>query len=215
VTADAARTSPLERNWWLRAPAVLVAPRAVFASLRDDSEDAAEERSQPLAALIWLAGMAGVLATPTARALLNDGASSIIVPIWAFLGGGVYALITYWLGGGLLFGSARRLGGLGSYRRARQLLALASAPVALSLVTLWPLRVAIYGEWLFHTGGTDWGPGDRTFGALVYASFVWSGLLLIIGIRAVHGWSWARSLATAALTASVPVLLVLATHVAH
>jgi hypothetical protein len=215
VTTDAARTSPLERNWWLRAPAVLVAPRAVFVSLRDDSEEAAEERSQPLAAMIAFAGMAGVLATPTARALLNQGVSSIIVPIWAFIGGGVYALATYWLGGGLLFGAARRLGGLGSYRRARHLLALASAPVALSLFTLWPLRIAIYGEWLFHTGGDDWGPGDRTFGALVYASFVWSGLLLVIGIRAVHGWSWGRSLATAALAASLPVLAVLATQVAH
>src|SRR6516165_8557461 len=104
MTTDAARTSPLERNWWLRAPAVLVAPRAVFASLRDNSAEAAEERSQPLAALIGLAGIAAVLATPTARSLLNQGASSIIVPIWAFFAGGVYALATYWLGGGLLFG---------------------------------------------------------------------------------------------------------------
>lgn len=212
ASVETTHSSALERNWWLRAPAVLVAPRAVFASLRDDSEEAVEERSQPLVALIGLAGMAAVLATPTARALLNEGASPVIVPIWAFIGGGTYALGVYWLGGGLLFGSARRLGGLGSYRRARHLLALASAPIALSLFTLWPLRVAIYGEWLFHTGGDDWGPGDRTFGALVYASFVWSGLLLLIGIRAVHGWSWRRSLATAALTASLPALLVVATH---
>ncbi len=209
---SAVTASRLELNWWLRAPAVLVAPRAVFVSLRDDSEEAAEERSQPIASLIGLAGMAAVLATPTARGMLNQGGSWVIVPIWAFLGGGAYALATYWLGGGLLFGAARRLGGLGSYRRARHLLGLASAPVALSLVTLWPLRIAIYGEWLFHWGGSDWGPGDRTFGALVYASFVWSGLLLVVGVRSVHGWGWGRSLATAALAASLPALLVLATH---
>jgi hypothetical protein len=215
VSVEITRKSALERNWWLRAPAVLVAPRAVFASLRDDSDEAAEERSQQLAALIVLAGMAGVLATPVARSLLNEGGSPILVLIWAFFGGGAYALAVYWFGGGLLFGAARRLGSLGSYRRARHLLALSSAPVALSLFAIWPLRYAIYGEFLFHTGGTDWGPGDRTFGGLVYASFVWSGILLVIGVRAVHGWSWARSLATVALAAALPVLLVLATQFAH
>jgi hypothetical protein len=199
----------------LRAPAVLVAPRAVFASLRDDSDEAAEERSQQLACVIWLAGMAGVLATPVARSLLNEGASPILIPIWAFIGGGVYALLVYWLGGGLLFGAARRLGALGSYRRARHLLALSSAPLALSLFAIWPLRYAIYGEFLFHTGGDDFGPGDRTFGGLVYGAFVWSGLLLVIGVRVVHGWSWARTLATVGLAASLPVLIVLATRLAH
>jgi hypothetical protein len=211
TTADTPHTSPLERSWWLRAPAVLVAPRAVFVSLRDESEEAVDERGQPLVALIWLAGMAGVLATPVARSMLNEGASPIIVPIWAFFGGGAYALAVYWLGGGLLFGAARRLGGLGSYVRARHLIALSSAPVALSLFTLWPLRAAIYGEFLFRTGGRDWGPGDRTFGALVYLTFAWSGLLLVIGVRSVHGWSWGRSLATVALAGSLPALIVLAT----
>ena len=211
ATADTARPSALTRSWWLRAPAVLVAPRAVFVSLRDESDETVDERSQPLVALIWLAGMAGVLATPVARTMLNEGASPIIVPIWAFFGGGAYALAVYWLGGGLLFGAARRLGGLGSYVRARHLTALASAPVALSLFTLWPLRAAIYGEFLFHTGGRDWGPGDRTFGGLVYLSFAWSAILLVIGVRSVHGWGWGRSLATVVLAAALPALIVLAT----
>jgi hypothetical protein len=212
VTTEAARTSPLERNWWLRAPAVLVAPRAVFASLRDESEAAVEERQEPLTALIGLAGIAAVLATPVARSMLNDGSTWLIVPIWAFLGGSFYALAVYWIGGGLLFGSARRFGGLGSYRRARHLLALSTAPVALSLVTLWPIRIAMYGEWFFRTGGSDYGAGDRVFNLLVAASFAWCGLLLVVGIRAVHGWSWARSLATLGLAAVVPALIIIATH---
>lgn len=212
ATADTARASAVERSWWLRAAAVLVAPRAVFVSLRDESEEAVEARQEPLSALIGLAGMAGVLATPVARGILNDGSSWLIVPIWAFIGGSAYALLVYWLGGGLLFGAARRLGGLGSFRRARHLLALASAPVALSLLVLWPVRVAIYGEYLFHTGGRDYGAGDRTFGYLVYSSFVWSAVLLVIGVRSVHGWTWARSLATAGLAAALPALIVLAGH---
>ncbi len=212
TTAESSRTSALERSWWLRAPAVLVAPRAVFASLRDESESAVEARQEPIVALIGLAGIAAVLATPVARSMLNDGSSWLIVPIWAFLGGSFYALAVYWLGGGLLFGAARRLGSLGTYRRARHVLALSSAPLALSLFALWPIRIAIYGEWLFRTGGNDYGTGDRIFNFLVVASFAWCGLLLILGVRAVHGWGWGRSLATVGLAAAIPVLLVIGTH---
>jgi hypothetical protein len=212
ASIDTARTSSLERSWWLRAPAVLVAPRAVFVSLRDESDEAVEARQEPLLAVAGLAGIAAVLGSPVARQLLNDASFSVsLIPVWAFLGGMVYAVAVYWLGGGLLYGAARRFGGLGSYRRARSMLALSAAPLALALFTLWPVRIAIYTEDLFRTGGTDWGPGDRTFGGLFYFAFAWSAILLVIGIRAVHGWSWGRSLATFALAAALPALIVLAT----
>jgi hypothetical protein len=211
ATVETARPPALERSWWLRAPAVLVAPRAVFVSLRDESEEAVEGRQEPLSALIGLAAIAGVLATPVARGILNSGGSWLVLSIWAFFGGSAYGIAVYWVGGGLLHGAARRLGGLGSYRRARHVLALASEPVALTLFTVWPIRIAIYGEFLFHTGGRDYGPGDRTFGGLVYAAFAWSAVLLVVGVRSVHGWSWARSLATVALAAALPALVVLAT----
>ena len=202
------------RSWWLRAPAVLVAPRAVFVSLRDDSEDEADRRQEALTALIGLAGISIVLGTPVARTLLNDTAvSPPIIPVWAFVGGAVYALAVYWIGGGLLFGAARRLGSLGSYRRARCVVALASAPLALALFTFWPIRIAIYGEQYFMTAGDkDWGPGDRFFGGVFYATIGWSLLLLFIGVRAVHGWSWARTTAAVALAAALPLLVVLAPH---
>jgi len=183
----------------------------VFVALRDESEHEVDRRQDALMTVIGLAGISGVLGTPVARTFLNDPSASVsIIPVWAFLGGAFYALAAYWVGGGLLFGAARRLGGLGSYRRARSLVALASAPLALSLFTLWPVRIAVYGVNLFRTGGDDWGPGDRTFGGLYYAAFGWSALLLVIGVRAVHGWSWGRSLATVGLASSLPVLLVLA-----
>lgn len=210
--ADLARTSPLERNWWLRAPAVLFAPRAVFASLRDESEEAVDKRQEALTALIGLAGIAGVLGTPVARTILNEGGSALIVPVWAFVGGAFYALAVYWVGGGLLFGAARRFGGLGSYHRARSLVALASAPLALALFTLWPVRIAIYGDDLFRSWRYDLGPGDRIFAGLLYGAIGWSALLLVIGVRTVHGWSWGRSAAAVGLAASLPVLLVLATQ---
>jgi hypothetical protein len=165
-----------------------------------------------LLAIAGLAGIAAVLGSPVARQLLNDASFSVsLIPVWAFLGGVVYAVAVYWLGGGLLYGAARRFGGLGSYRRARSLLALSAAPLALALFTLWPIRIAIYSEDLFRTGGTDWGPGDRTFGGLLYFAFAWSAILLLMGIRAVHGWSWGRSLATFTLAAALPALIVAVT----
>src|SRR5262245_39462563 len=211
TTADTPRGSVLERSWWLRAPAVLVAPRAVFTSLRDESDEAVEARQEPLIAMAGLAGIAAGLGGPVARALLNDFDFAVsLIPVWAFLGGGSYAAAVYWLGGGLLYGASRRLGGLGSYLRSRQVLALSGAPLALALFTLWPIRIAIYGEDLFRTGGTDWGPGDRTFGGLLYFAFAWSALLVVIGVRSVHGWSWGRSLVAAGLAAALPVLIALA-----
>ena len=206
--------SALERSWWLRAPAVLVAPHAVFVSLHDDSREAAEGRQEQITAIAGLAGIAGVLGTPIARQLLNDGSmSTSLIPVWAFLGGVFYALAFYWLGGALLFGASRRLGSLGSWRRSRQLLGLASAPLELTLFTLWPVRIAVYGIDLFRTGGDDYGRGDTIFGAFEYAALAWSLWLVVAGVRSVHGWTYGRAVAAVALAAVVPALLVLATTV--
>ncbi len=199
-------------HWWLRAPAVLVAPRAVFSSLRDESGEDAEARQEPIMTLAALAGISVVLVTPTFRRMLNDSAASLgLIPVLAFISGTLFAAATYWLGGGLLYGAGRRLGSLGTYRRARQVLALASAPLALSLLTFWPVRLAVYGQDLFRTGGDDYGRGDAVFGG-VYLGFVaWSVLLLLVGVRAVHGWTWGRTAAAVALAAAFPMLIVLAT----
>lgn len=204
----------LERSWWLRAPAVLVAPRAAFVSLRDETRESAEQRQEPITAMIGLAGIAGVLGTPVARQLLNDASMSVsLIPVWAFFGGVVYALGFYWLGGGLLYGASRRLGGHGSFRRSRQVIGLASAPLALSLFTLWPVRIAVYGQDLFRTGGNDYGRGDAIFGAIYYAALAWSLCLLIVGVRSVHGWTYARALAAVAIAAVVPALVIAASKV--
>jgi hypothetical protein len=214
VSTDAARGAALERSWWLRSLAVLVAPTAVFASLRDESPEATEARQEPITAIAGLAGIAGVLGTPVARHLLNDSSVSVaLIPVWAFFGGVIYALAIYWIGGGLLSRASRRLGGLGSWQRSRHVLALSAAPLALSLVTLWPVRILVYGQDLFRTGGDDYGRGDSIFGAIFVASLAWCGLLLLIGVRAVHGWTWARAVGAVALAAVLPALIVLATTV--
>jgi hypothetical protein len=125
----------------------------------------------------------------------------------------LYAVAVTWGGGGLLYYSARRLGSLGTYRRARHVLSLASAPLALALVTFWPVRIALYGTDLFRTGGDDYGRGDSIFGGIFLGFVAWSLLLLIVGVRSVHGWSLARAVGAVALSLVVPALIVAATTV--
>jgi len=40
-------------------------------------------------------------------------------------------------------------------------------------------------------------------------------VLLLVGVRSVHGWSWARSIGVLALAAALPVLIVLSSHFLH
>jgi hypothetical protein len=199
-------------SWWKRAPLVLLVPRPVFVALRDESVEGAEERQEPLAALIALAGISVVLVSPAFRQMMNTGGVDLIlVIVLAFIAGVLYAVATAWLGGGLLFGAARRLGGLGSYRRARQTVELASAPLALALITFWPVRFAVYGTDLFRTGGDDYGRGDGIFGGVFLGFVAWSVILLLLGVRATHGWGWGRSAAAVVLAAAFPALIVAAT----
>jgi len=212
VSTDLAPTPALERNWWLRALAVVVAPRAVFASLRDESDEAAEQRQDPLMAIAALAGISVVLVSPTFRRMLNDGSVSLVlIPVLAFILGSLYAVTVYWLGGGLLYGATRRLGSEGGRRRARQVLALAATPLALSLLTFWPVRIAVYGQDLFRTGGDDYGRGDAIFGGVYLGIVAWSVWLLLVGVRTVHGWTWPRAAVAVALAAAFPALIVVAT----
>ena len=198
-------------TWWKRAPAVLVAPRAVFTALRDDSLEDAEDRQEPIAAVIALAGIAVVLVSPTFRHMLNDGSvDTVLIPVLAFISGVFYAVAVQWGAGGLLFGASRRLGSLGSYRRSRHLVALASAPFALALLTFWPVRIAIYGSDLFRTGGDDYGRSDAIFGGIFLGFVAWSVILLLIGVRAVHGWGWGRAAGAVGLAAVFPALIVAA-----
>jgi hypothetical protein len=197
-----------DREWFLRALLVLQAPRAVFSALHDDSDEAAQARQEPILALMWLAGIAGVLVTSVARTLLDDPArDGIVVAVWAFLGGGSYGALAFWLGGAFLHGASRLLGGQGSYRRARHVVAFASAPVALSLLLLWPIGLAAYGGDLFRSGGSDTGTGGHVLFWSAVGFGLWGLVLLLIGIRAVHGWTWARSLATLAIAAAPVALL--------
>jgi len=198
------------REWWLRTLLVLTAPGAVFAALRDTSPDTASKRAEPVLLIVWLAGMAYVLSTRTAAHLMDDhDYDGLLVAVWTFLAGGLFGGLAYFVLGGALHGGDVALGSQGSYRRARHLLAYAAVPVALALV-LWPVRLAIWGDAVFHRGGPDAGNGGKVFEAADVALLAWAGVLLVIGVRAVHGWTWARALVAAAAPAVLVAALILA-----
>jgi hypothetical protein len=194
----------LERAWWRRCVLVFQAPRGVFAALRDDSDEAAEARQEPVTGLVLLAGIAAVLSSGVAGGLLDDEQfDRLLVPFWVVFAGAAEALAAYWIGGGIFQLILKGLGATGTYRRARHLLAFAAAPLALSLVLLWPIRLAIHGSDLFREGGDDQGATNAVFEAAEVAFAVWSLALLVIGVRVVHGWSWPRALGACVLAGLV------------
>ncbi len=191
-----------ERQWWLRVPAVLLGPAPVFAALRNEEQDDLDARHEPILALVYLAGIASVLATPTAGVLLDDREyDGLLVAVWAVIAGGIYGIAGYFIIGGALYLGARGLGSLGSFRRARQIVAFALVPLVLSLVVIWPVRLAVYGSDVFRSGGADTGAGDKVFEALEIGFALWSAALVLVGVRTVHGWTWWRSLGALGLVA--------------
>ena len=209
--ASDAQSHSREKAWLLRALVVLQSPRGVFAALRDDSEADVDARQEPVLALVWLAGMAAVLASPAMNDLMDDPArDAVVVAIIIFFAGGIYGLVAYFLLGGVLHVCTRAFGSQGTFRRARHLLAFAVAPLALALITFWPIRIAVYGEDLFRTGGDDYGRGDAIFGGIYFGIAGWCLWLLLVGVRSVHGWSWGRSVIAVALAAAFPALIVVA-----
>jgi hypothetical protein len=183
VNARAASSAGDELVWLQRALVVLARPREVLALMRDDSEAAARARSEAVLALVWLSGIASVLWTPTYGHLQDDVANDALnVAVIAFIGGGIYGALVYFLGGLVLYALTRIAGGV-TYRQVRHVLAFASAPVALSLFVVWPVRLAVYGEDVFKRGGSDHGAGNTAFIVIELAFVVWALALLVLGLR--------------------------------
>jgi len=196
----------VERLWWERTLLVLRRPAEVFAALREEDDDS---RSEPLLAVVILAGIAGVLGTNAFAHSLDDfELDGLTLAVVAFIAGGLYGLAGYFLLGFLVYAGARAAGSDASYGRARQIVGFAVVPLALSLL-VWFVRIAVYGGDPFRSGGEDTGLGNRLFEAVEIAALLWSGALLVVGLRAYHGWSSARALAAALPAVALPALALL------
>ncbi len=189
-----------QREWWLRVLAVLVRPRLVFLALRVEDEDDLEARKEPILLIALLAGMAGVLLSPTWGKLLDQGSvDGLVVAVVTFIGGIFYGAGGYFVIGGALYLGARTVGSLGHWRLARQVLAFACVPLALSLLLTLPVGLAVFGGDLFRAGGADEGRGGDVYLGYQLAFAVWSLGLLLYGVRTTYGWSWLRSIAALGL----------------
>ncbi len=192
-----------DREWWLRVPAVLFSPRPVFAALRNDEREDLEARAEPVLAIVLLAGVFAALASSTARTLYDDPVydGPLVVALWVVFAGIFTAFAGYFIVGGALHLGARGFGSEGTFRRSRHVLAFALTPLALAVAVLWPVELAVFGDDIFRRGGADEGYAGRVFDGIEAAFAVWSAVLLLVGVRAVHGWSWWRSLGSIALVA--------------
>ena len=196
----------MERVWWERTLLVLRRPAEVFAALRADDD---ESRSEPLLAIVFFAGIAGVLGTNAfAHALDDFELDGLTLAVVAFIAGGLYGLVGYFLLGFLVYAGARAAGSDASFGRARQIVGFAAVPLALSLL-VWFVRIVVYGGDPFRSGGSDTGLGNHLFEAVEVAAFLWSGALLVVGLRAYHAWSSARALAAALPALALPALALL------
>jgi hypothetical protein len=199
-----------ERAWWLRVPLVLGDPRAVFAALRDDSTEAAEARQEPVTAIAYLTGLAVALVSARHVSLLDDDSfDTVLVAVWVIAAGGVYALFDYWVAGGAVFAGLSGFGEAGRYRHARHLAAYASVPVILSLLVVWPLRLALFGGDVFRSGGSDHGAVAVALDVADAALLAWAAGLVLLGIRVVHQWDWRRAIYAFILALTVLVAIAL------
>jgi hypothetical protein len=211
VAARAEATPVSERDWWLRLLLVLSSPTHVFAWLRDDSNEAADARQEPILLVGVLCGLAGILSTSlvqhgldldTTLGVKRDGVDLAVV---VFVASVLYAGIGYFAVGAFVYLGEQLANSMGTYRRARHVLAYACVPFALSLLVIWPLRLSLYGSDNFHSGGSD-RHAAGVFQAIEVAAVAWTFALLLIGIRTVNGWTWARATAAWIAPAAVPAL---------
>jgi hypothetical protein len=198
------KAASLDRDWWLRLALVFQTPGNVFAWLRDDTDDAAAARQEPVLFVGFLAGLAGVLSTNAIGHALDDfGLDGVDLAVIVFFAGLIYGLVGYFAFGALVYLGEQLAGSLGSYRRSRHVLAFACAPLALSLC-VWPVRLALYGEDSFRSGGSDSGTGGSVFEGIEVAAVAWCVALLALGIKKANGWAWPKALAATAVPALVP-----------
>jgi hypothetical protein len=192
------------RAWWRLVPRVLTGPTEVFAALREDDETDVEARSEPIFAIVLVAGMAGILLTPAWGTLLDDQSLDwLVLAVVTFVGGLLYGAVGYFLLGAVVWLGARGVGVDTRARKARQLVAFAVLPFALSIVATAPTVVLAFGYDWFRTGGSDAGTGRAVVLSIGLACALWSVGLLAVGLRTTFGLPWRGVVGALALAAVI------------
>ncbi|MCY7302280.1 MAG: YIP1 family protein [Thermoleophilia bacterium] len=193
------------RAWWRLVPRVLTRPREVFVALREDDETDVDARSEPILAIVIVAGMAAMLLTPAWGRLLDEESLDwIVLAVVTFIGGLLYGAFGYFLLGFVVWLGARGGGVDARAREARQVVAFAALPFALSVVITVPAIVLVFGTDWFRSGGADDGGGRVIVVSIGLACALWSLGLLAIGLRTTFELPWRGVVGALALA---PVLV--------
>jgi hypothetical protein len=193
--SDAAQTKV--RRWWRLVPRVLTRPAEVFVALREDDETDIEARSEPILAIVIVAGMAGILLTPAWGTLLDEESLDwIVLAVVTFIGGLLYGAAGYFLLGFVVWVDTRS-------RPPRQLVGFAAFPFALSIVVTLPAITLGFGSDWFRTGGSDDGTGRVIVISVGLAFALWSLGLLAVGLRTTFELPWRGVIGALALAAVV------------
>jgi hypothetical protein len=193
------------RAWWRLLPRVLTRPNEVFEALKEDDETDVEARSEPILAIVIVAGTAGILLTPAWGTLLDEESLDwLVIAVITFIGGLFYGTAGYFLLGIVVWAGARAVGFDVRGRAARQLVAFCALPFALSLLVILPVVLVAFGYDWFRTGGSDDGIGRALVLGVGAAFALWSLTLLAFGLRRTFGLPW-RAVAGALALAAVIV----------
>lgn len=188
------------RDWWRRVPRVLTRPAEVFAALREDDDVDVQARSEPILAIVIVAGMAGIILTPAWAVQLDDASiDGLVLAVVTFIGGLLYGFGGYFLLGLAVWLGARGMGVDAPARRARHVLAFACVPLALSLAVTLPLALVAFGSDFFRSGGSDAGAGHALVVAIGLGFAAWSLALLATGLRVTYRLAWQGVVGTVAL----------------
>ena len=198
--SDAARVA--ERAWWRRVPMLLTRPAAVFVALRDDDETDVNARSEPILAIVIVAGMAGILLTPAWATLLDEESLDwLVIAVITFIGGLFYGAAGYFLLGLVVWLGARAVGVETRPRTLRQLVGFAALPFAVSIIVTVPAILLVYGSDWFRSGGADDGAGHAVVVSVGLAFALWSLGLLAVGLRTTFELPWRGVIGALALSA--------------
>ena len=187
--SDAAQA--LVRRWWRLVPRVLTRPVEVFVALREDDETDVEARSEPILAIVIVAGTAGILVTPAWGTLLDEESLDwIVLAVVTFIGGLLYGAFGYFLLGLVVWLGARAVGVDTRARKTRQVVGFSGLPLAISIVVTLPAIVLAFGNDWFRTGGSDDGSGRIIVVSAGLAFALWSLGLLAVGLRTTFELPW-------------------------
>jgi hypothetical protein len=192
------------RQWWRRVPRLLTRPSEVFVALQDDDEVDVDARSEPILAIVLVAGMAGILLTPTWGTLIDDESLDwMVLAVVTFIGGLFYGTAGYFLLGVGVWLGARAVGLETRGRKARQLVGFAALPFALSILVTVPAILLAFGTDWFRAGGSDDGTGRTVVVSLGLALALWSVGLLALGLRTTFELPWRGVVGALALAAVI------------